>query len=1092
MKLDILSRKNNFYFFLLGLLPMLNIACQSTPQTPEIGRIDYETLVDGFQIPPDSVKPWCYWYWINDDISKEGVTKDLEAMKEVGIGAALIGNINPNGEDGPVPLFSEEWWEILVHTVNEGKRLGVDIGLFNCPGWSQSGGPWVKSDMAMRYTVFSETVILGGKNIEIPLPQPTSEFQDTYVLGVKNNGDLFTVSSENTRFSSSPSVTDGQFWADRKLTTTPSFDLAKHKEYSLSIQTDKPIQARSISISPGDKPLKCDCSLEAKVDGEYQMVREFTFDRSKMEPNVGANIQGAVALSIDAPETNEFRLTCNNFKGARNVGFAEISLSEQATLDHYVEKQMAKMHPTPTPTWSSYQWASNQQEVDPKLVTQVDEIIDLSDKMDENGNLNWSAPEGNWTVYRFGMAPTGTENSPSAPQGKGYEIDKMSEELIRFHFDQFVGKLLERLPEESKSAFKYVIADSYEMGSQNWTDGFAEKFEDKYGYDPVPFLPVYTGKVVKSLTHSERFLWDMRRLVADQVAYEYVGGLRKVSNEHGLKLWLENYGHWGFPSEFLMYGGQSNLVSGEFWNEGALGNIECKASSSAAHIYGKPVTSAEAFTAANSSYLRHPALLKKRGDWSFTEGINHFVLHLYIQQPDDSRKPGVNAWFSTEFNRHNTWFEQSKSWMDYIRRSQHMLTKGRYAADIAYFIGEDAPVMTGVKDPEIPKGYSYDYMNAEVLLERAEVKDGKLTLPDGMNYGLLVLPPLNTMTPELLTKIEEMVSQGLAIYGSKPSTSPSLQNFPESDEIVASHARKMWGENDYGDTEFIKPFGKGLILDNMPLQKALDHLNLRKDVILSEDDPILWTHREAPNMDIYFLSNQSDDKVSTKAVFRVKDKTPELWNAVTGEIRKLSEYEVLPEGLRVPLKFEASESWFVVFTEDEHGEAKSYKENFPKSHQVQTISSAWSLDFNNKDIGPQAPIKLDKLVDWTSFDTDSIKFYSGTADYNTTFQVTEIEEGASYQIDLGDISVMATVILNGQEVGTSWIKPFRLDISQAIKKGENTLEIKIANLWRNRLIRDLQLPEAERYTWTSVNDVKVDEAPRSSGLLGPVTINKID
>ncbi|WP_200979903.1 glycosyl hydrolase [Echinicola sp. 20G] len=1092
MKLDILSRKYFQYFLSFGLLLWLNLACQTISKKLKTEEIDYNSLAEGFLTPPDSVKPWCYWYWINDDISKEGVTKDLEAMKKVGIGAALIGNINPNGVDGPVPLFSEEWWDILVHTVKEGKRLGVDIGLFNCPGWSQSGGPWVRPEMAMRYTVYSQTPIAGGKNIVVSLPQPTEEFQDTYVLAVKENGELFTASANNTQFTASPAVNNTHFWSDGKLSTTPSFELSPNSSYQIRVKTARPIQAKSLSLTPGDKPIKCDCQLEGKVDNEYRLIRRFTFDRSNMNINVGAANQGQVALSINGPVTDEFLLTCTNFKGAKEAGFSEIVISEEATLDHYVEKQMAKMHPTPTPDWSSYQWVSNQGEVAQNSLIQADEVLNLSSKMNGNGTLNWDAPEGEWTVYRFGMAPTGTKNAPSAPQGRGYEIDKMSEELIRFHFEQFVGELLERLPEDSKSAFKYVIADSYEMGSQNWTDDFAREFQEKYGYDPVPFLPVYSGKIINSVQHSERFLWDMRRLVADQVAYEYVGGLRKISNENGLKLWLENYGHWGFPSEFLMYGGQSNLVSGEFWNEGALGNIECKASSSAAHIYGKPVTSAEAFTAAHSSYLRHPALLKKRGDWSFTEGINHFVLHLYIQQPDDNRKPGVNAWFSTEFNRHNTWFEQSKSWMDYIRRSQHMLTKGKYAADVAYFIGEDAPVMTGIRQPELPKGYSYDYINAEVLLERAQVVDGTLTLPDGMSYGLLVLPPIQTMTPELITKLEQMVHDGLAIYGPKPIQSPSLQNYPESDNAVKSSADKLWGSEGYYDQELIRSVGQGFVMDNISLLKALDHLDIHKDVILPEDAPVLWTHRQAPNLDIYFLTNQSEDKVATKVTFEVKNKLPELWNAVTGEIRKLPEFKETEEGTEVPLQFEALESWFVVFTEEEQNSSYNYKENFPKSQVVKTIDSEWTLAFNNKDIGLQKPVKVEQLMDWTAFENDSVKYYSGTADYKTTFTLSELKNDIHYQIDLGKVSVMATVSLNGQEVGTTWIKPHVLDITDALKKGENILEIKVANLWRNRIIRDLQLPDSQRYTWTSVNDAKANENPHSSGLLGPVTINEID
>lgn len=1050
--------------------------------------IDYESLSQGFIIPPDSVKPWCYWYWINDDISKEGVTKDLEAMKEFGIGAALIGNINPDEKDGRVPLFSEEWWEVMVHAVNEGKRLGVDIGFFNCPGWSQSGGPWVTAEMAMRYTVYSMTTATGGQPIKIKLEEPINPFQDTYVMAVKSNPDLFTTQSNNTSITSSPSIQNTKEWIDGDLGTFPVFD-TKNKQYVLDIQTDETISARSISIAPGTKPVLCDCKLEVEKDTQFELIRAFTFDRSNTEVSVGAAVQGPLALTINAPSSNLFRLTCDNFQGnTEGVGFAEIALSEEPVLEQYIEKQLAKMHPTPFPKFTSYLWET-QPEVSGTDYLASNDIINISDKMDSNGQLNWEAPEGNWKIYRFGLTPTGTRNSPAAPQGKGYEIDKMSEELIRFHFEQFIGELLKRIPKESKSAFKYVIGDSYEMGSQNWTDGFASQFKETYGYDPIPYLPVYAGKVVQSVEHSERFLWDIRRLVADKVAYEYVGGLKKISNENNLKLWLENYGHWGFPSEFLMYGGQSDLVSGEFWNEGTLGDIECKASSSAAHIYGKPITSAEAFTAAGLSYLRHPAVLKKRGDWSLTEGVNHFVLHLYIQQPDETRVPGVNAFFSTEFNRKNTWFVQAKTWVDYLRRCQHMLTKGLYSADVCYFIGENTPIMTGTRNPELPNGYSYDYINAEALLTRVSVENGRLMFPDGLSYGLMVLPPLKTMRPEVLAKIQELVKAGAKIYGKKPMRSPSLENFPIADEQLTAMANDMWGTTDESK-KLIKSYGKGMIMNNMPLQEALDHVNLKKDLIIDRDSAFLWTHRSAPNTDIYFITNQSGESQNVSTSFRVVGRVPQLWDAVTGEIRALPVYTESDGYTTVSLSFAKDQSFFIVFAETTI--KTKYESNFPPVKTLTTLDGNWVVNFNNKDIGPKAPVVMDKLNNWTTFDTDSIKYYSGTADYTTTFTMDNVSPDHTYQIDLGNVSVIATVTINGNEVGTTWIKPFVLDISDALVEGENKLEIKVANLWRNRLIKDKMLAEEDRYTWVSVEDIKPKEAPHPAGLLGPVTISVLE
>jgi hypothetical protein len=1078
----------------LILIGFLTFGCKSqNPARPEITS----ELKSHFINPSSENTLWCYWYWIGDDISKEGITKDLEAMKAAGIGGALIGNINPEEKDGRVPILSEDWWDHMVHAVNEGKRLGVDIGAFNCPGWSQSGGPWVKPDMAMRYLTYSEVKVNGGKKIELDLVRPTDEFQDVYVLAFPSiaSEDQF-LSSENSSLIVTPSLSEKGRLIDGDTNKAVGFS-KQNREYQLEFTSKEQITARSIKIIPGKNPIQLLCRVSAKKNGNWKEIRSFRINRSKLDPNVGPDRYAPIMVALPETRSEEFKLELevpdNLFKSFTEKDpaidtwdLAEIIISEAAGLDSFADKDLSKMHPTPFPAWNSYLWESQNAVTDEKLKVSQDKVIDISQFMDENGHLAWDAPKGNWTIQRFGMTPTGTKNAPAAPQGKGYEIDKANKELVQFHYEQYIGEFLKRIPEESKSAFKYVIADSYEMGSENWTDGFEVMFEEKFGYNPKKYLPTFSGRIVGSVEESNRFLWDLRRLVADAVAYEYVGGLREASNEDNLKLWLENYGHWGFPSEFLMYGGQSNMVSGEFWNEGTLGNIECKSASSAAHIYGKPMVSAEAFTAANRTYVRHPAMLKKRGDWAFTEGINHIVLHLYIHQPDDNRVPGVNAWFSTEFNRHNTWFKKSKAYFDYLRRCQHLLQQGKYAADVCYFIGENAPIMTGVRNPELPKGYSYDYINAEVILNRLSVKDGKLVLPDGMSYSLMVLPPFDTMRPELLAKIEELVSQGGKIYGQAPERSPSLQNYPESDKQVKMLAEKMWAGNDQ-----FKQYGKGAIIDGLSLEEALERLNIKKDVILGAEDPVLWTHRKLKDKDIYFLTNQSDKTVNITPSFRVKNRKPELWDAVTGEVRVLNNYSQKEGRIIIPIKMEGLQSWFIVFSNSEEEIQTVYDTNFPELTIVQTLDSSWQVDFKNKEIGPKAPVKFSKLQDWITNENDKIKYYSGTALYSSTFQYGGENNANPVFIDLGKVGVMASVKVNGIDVGTTWIAPYKLEITDAIKSGENTVEVEVVNVWRNRLTGDKLLPEDERTTWVLVDSVTPEEELISSGLIGPVTIKTL-
>lgn len=1051
----------------------------------------FDSIQQGFTTPQDTNNVWCYYYWINDDISREGVTKDLEAMKKFGIGAVLIGNINPALTDGRVPLFSEEWWDITVHTVNEGQRLGIDIGFFNCPGWSQSGGPWISADKAMRHLVFSETRISGPGPVSLILEKPAKEFQDTHVLAFRSiEAEAKKIDHSNAKISAEPVVQNLENWIDGDLNTEALFEVSRTANYTITIHSENPIHARSVILHPGKAAFKCNVEILAKTGDSFTSVRQFVFDRSNPRVNVGPVTHGPVAVSIPETVAGEFQVVCNQFSGnARQAGFSEIVITESQVLERYIEKTLGKMHPTPLPDFGTYLWTPQKSTGTEGLI--VDDVADISDKMDQEGRLNWDAPDGNWTILRMGMTPTGTENSPAAPQGTGYEVDKASAELALYHFDQFMGEIIRRVPKESLPALKYVIADSYEMGSQNWTDGFETRFESKYGYNPIQYLPVFSGRIVGSIEESERFLWDLRRAVADDIAYEYVGGLRKASNGHNLKLWLENYGHWGFPSEFLMYGGQSDLVSGEYWNEGSLGDIECKSASSAAHIYGKHKTSAESYTAAQQSYRRHPAMLKKRGDWSLTEGINHHVLHVYIQQPDDERIPGINAWFSTEFNRHNTWFDQGSAWVDYLRRCQHLLQQGKYAADVCYFIGEDAPKMTGARDPELPDGYSYDYINAEVILNRLSVKNGRLMLPDGMNYGLMVLPRLTTMRPEVISKIEELVKQGAMVLGPKPERSPSLQGYPQCDELVSQAAARLWPDT-YEKGKLVNKYGKGYILDGMDISEALALAGLSKDVDPGAEVPVLWTHRTMPGMEIYFLTNQGETVIEFEPSFRVKGLSPQLWDAVTGEIRKLNEYTVKDGRTSVLLKMEPLQSWFIVFTKAENPlVAPGFSRNFPDPQTLVTIDQPWSVEFLNTDIGPEEPVPMPTLTDWTSSEDDRIRYYSGTAVYTTTFTVDKLPANGKLMLNLGEVGVMARATLNGAQIGTAWMAPYLIPAGSHVKEGANILKLEVVNTWRNRMVKDASLPENQRYTWTIVTDARPDEKLQPSGLKGPVTIELI-
>ena len=745
------------------------------------------------------------------------------------------------------------------------------------------------------------------------------------------------------------------------------------------------------------------------------------------------------------------------------------------------------MHQTPLPYWHDYLW-DEQPDVTSYKMAQPNEILDISGYMDDQGLLTWDVPEGEWIIMRTGMTPTGVTNSPASPEGTGLEVDKMSKEHVASHFDAYLGMILERIPADDRKTLKVAVQDSYETGGQNFTDDFLKEFQKRYGYDPVPFLPVFKGHIIGSPDLSDRFLWDVRRFVADKISYDYVGGLRKISHEHGMTTWLENYGHWGFPGEFLQYGGQSDEVGGEFWNEGNLGSIENRAASSCAHIYGKPKVSAESFTCGEGSYSRYPAILKQRGDWSFTEGVNNTLLHVYIHQPYENRPPGVNTSFGNEFNRLNTWYSHLGLFVSYIKRANYMLQQGQNIADVAYFIGEDAPKMTGIRDPEIPKGYSYDYINAEVIERDLTVKDGKLVLPHGTSYRVLVLPKQETIRPSVLKKIEQLVADGAVILGPPPSRSPSMENYPVADQEVNALAKKMWGDLSVKQ----RSYGKGTIYTDMELKEVLDRSGVIPDCQFGENDPVLYVHRTAGDNEIYFITNQSDRTITVSPQFRVQGKVPELWDVVTGSIRPLPAFIQGKESTTVPLQLEAYESGFIVFRKTGKPAATGVEDNYPKPEIITKIDQPWQVIFESDRYkrGPARPVTFTTLTDWSKHEDESIRYYSGTAIYKTTFDIKKKPEGKLF-VDLGQVTAMAKIKINGKYVGGVWTAPYRIEVSDVIRDGINELEVEVVNTWMNRLIGDLRLPEAERPTWAHHNSWNVHSPLQTSGLLGPVNLLSI-
>lgn len=1053
---------------------------------------DHNALESGFIHPAEKVQTSVYWYWISGNISEEGVKKDLYSMKEAGINRAFIGNIGLGEVKTPyktVPFYSEEWWRVLHAALKTATELGIEIGIFNSPGWSQSGGPWVKPEQAMRYLASVKAEVSGGKPVEVLLAKPGKDFQDVKVIAFPSvDKKAVRLSAAHTKVNSSPTMQNLSALMDGDKETALLFTEKSDKPVVIDFQSDQPFTLRSLQVYTAHHPIQSTARLQVKENNTYRTLAEFKIDRFNANPNVGFDPYAPVVISVPATTAGEFRLELTGI--TPQSGLSEVEFSSLPAVERYPEKTLAKMFQTPLPYWHEYQWPVQPEADDPALTVDPAKVLDISSSL-QGDRIVWDAPAGDWTILRTGMLPTGVTNSPADPEATGLETDKMSRQHIEAHFEAFMGEIYRRIPAEDRKCWKVVVQDSYETGGQNFTDNFLQEFRERYGYDPLPFLPVYEGYVVESQDQSDRFLWDLRRLIADKIAYDYVGGLRDVCHKYGLTTWLENYGHWGFPGEFLQYGGQSDEIGGEFWSFGDLGNIENRAASSCGHIYGKQKISAESFTSGGTPFSCYPAMMKQRGDRFFTEGINNTLLHVYISQPTEAREPGVNAWFSSEFNRLNTWYPQMDLFTAYLKRVNYMLQQGLNIADVAYFIGEDAPKMTGIVEPELPKGYQFDYINAEVIERDLFVKDGLLTLLHGTQYRILVLPKLETMRPELLAKIKQLVEDGAVVLGTAPQRSPSRQDYGKADKQVQQLAGELWAGLDGRSVRAVKR-GKGELLSGMSMAEALQHIGCVPDCRLAEDAPVLYGHRSAGEAEIYFISNQKDATIEVSPEFRVRSAQPELWDATTGRIRTLPAFGQTATGTVVPLKLHPYESAFVVFRKPAaKAEGTELHLNYPAMQTLVRLDAPWKVSFEEKRGGPAVPQTFEHLEDITQNDNTDIRHYSGTIWYETDFSLKKKPEGELY-LNLNDVGVMAKVKINGRYAGGVWTAPYRVNITDQVKKGKNKVEIEVVTTWMNRLIGDSALPEAERKTWTPCNSWKPTDALQKSGLIGPVSIESVN
>ncbi len=965
-----------------------------------------DSLALEFITPPGSARPQTWWHWINGHVTREGITRDLEAMKNAGLGGFTLFNTSEGTPAaGPVKYMSEEWLALVGHTIREAKRLGLEMGIHNGAGWSASGGPWVTPDLAMQEVVWTEKQVSGPQHFNgfLEIPEPA--------LGI-----------------------------ERDMKRDPEIN----KRYYVARE---------------------------KVRGYYHDIVLLAFPTLKSDN-----------------ETKPFRLE----GWWEKAGFAKLKGGYSPDL-----------RDTPV-----------SDVIDPN------QILILSSRLDSDGRLTWEIPPGDWTILRIGYQPTGRQNHPAPPEGRGLEIDKLSAAAVDFYWKNSIAKIIHAAGDLTGTTFKRILIDSYEVGHQNWNVSFAQDFQLLRGYDLTKFLPALTGRVVGDIKTTEQFLWDFRKTISDLIIKNYYGRFAELSRQSGLTFATEAYGAYGNTDDFLA-SGVPDIPMAEWWAFNNNHAVTAKLAASAAHTYGRKIVDSEAFTGPpNRIFEEHPNSLKAQGDYFFTQGINRYSFHAFVHDPYN-KPPGLGlGTYGSRFDSRNTWWPFAGAWLDYVARCQYLLQQGSFVADLLYYTGEDAPQEAKSREELFPQplhGFQYDFCTREIL-EQITVHDGRLVLPGGMSYRVLVLPNVKHMLPEALVIIEQLVAKGAVVVGPKPALVSGQVTAGDQEPGLKELAARVWGNCD-GESVTSHSYGKGKVYWGESLESVFSEMQLPADFsfYVSENkdfgttqypgNGVEFIHRKVGETDLYFISNQHHQPKTVEATFRIENQLPELWNPETGEIEVAPEFKQTSDGrMVVTLKLDQSGSVFVVFRQPLNGETgivsveqngnpadvilkrkgdriflksaeagefviktsdgKSQKVIIPSVPEPLELSGPWQVSFP-AGWGAPEQIQLPKLISWSEHNDPGVKYFSGTAVYRIQIDVPakNISKDYKHILDLGDVQVIAEVLVNGKSQGLLWKAPYKMDVTNALKPGKNELEIKVANLWVNRLIGDNQYPDD--CEWTS-------------------------
>jgi hypothetical protein len=1109
-------------------------------------------LRKAFQSPPSSASPWVFWYWYEASVSKEGITADLKAMKDAGIGGAYLmpikGPTNPPLMDSVVVQLTPQWWTMINHAFNEAKRLGLKLAIHVSDGFALAGGPWITPELSMQKLVWTQKNISGGKFLNEVLEQPATlenYYKDIAVFAFPSmKGTGVSTRTIIPKITSSENDSVAQLLIDPNNKKNFSSDEPCWIQYEFN----QPFTCRSIIIHTRTNYQANRFIVQTSDDG-----KTFTTIKRLEPPRHGWQDWDAdYTHSIPATTTKYFRFVYDNegsepgaedldaAKWKQSLKLSGIELSAEAKIDQYEGKNGE--------VWRISKSTTKEQLPD-NICIPSNKIIDLTNKLDKNGRLTWNAPRGEWTIIRMGHTSTGHQNE-TAGGGKGLECDKFNPAAVTLQFNKWFGEFYNHVDAATiKQVLKFLHVDSWECGSQNWSPVFREEFKKRRGYDLYHFLPVMAGIPIGSADSSERVLHDVRQTIAELVNDKFYVTLAKLAHQKGVEFTAESVAPT-MESDGMLHYKSVDVPMGEFWLRSPTHDKpnDMLDAISGAHIYGKNIVQAEGFTELRMAWDEHPGMLKTLADRNFALGINRLVYHVFMHNPWMDKKPGMTLDpIGLYFQRDQTWWKQAKAWVDYAKRCQTLLQFGKPVTDIAVFTGDEFPrravlpdrlvtVLPGIFGKEIVEkeekrlknegqplqhipagvtssanitdaadwidplhGYAYDSYNADALLNLSKIKNGNIELSTGAKYRLLVVPGATKMSPNkglisaaVASRIKQFAEDGgTVLLNEELNRSTGLLNAKTNDKMVKQINQSVFNSKKFQQGDVIK-IGKGRIVVGPYHKKSFSSFGIQPDFIATNEkgkraEGIAWTHRNGNGVDIYFVCNQKDSAQTIDLSLRVNGRIPEIWNAVTGEIFSAKTWQVKNGRTELPVFLDRNSSLFIVFQQTTNQTSGSSGKNWIETKTVQTISGAWTAHFDPSYGGPKHPVTFTTFSDWSKNTDSSIRYYSGTAVYSNRFDYYS-QKGKTVWLDLGTVHNLAEVYVNGIDCGIVWTAPFRIDISKAVKKGENTIRIEVVNTWNNRLVGDSHLPKEKRITST-MYPFKMEGKPLlPAGLLGPVVI----